>query len=264
MILVGEVESLWRYPVKSMGGESVRTLRVGPQGVEGDRLLAFASSGAPAGKPLLRGSERHAMLRYRARFRAQLRARFPAQLQARFGPEEARPAEPSSVEITTPGGRRFLPDDPALLALLQRETQDEPGDAPRHTMWLKRSDRPMTDCRPIALLSTATLAQLSSEMGLPIRADRFRANVLLTLHSQQGFEEDGFVGRQLLFGEHTRIAVRERDPRCRIVAVDPATGDAMPALMTMLGRRHEGKVGIYGTAVLPGPITVGDAVYVLP
>ena len=44
MSVVGKVDSLWRYPVKSMRGEELEEAFVGFSGVYGDRLLL---SGAP-------------------------------------------------------------------------------------------------------------------------------------------------------------------------------------------------------------------------
>ena len=38
MELIGTVESLWRYPVKSMRGEELQEAFVGFSGVYGDRL----------------------------------------------------------------------------------------------------------------------------------------------------------------------------------------------------------------------------------
>lgn len=59
---IGTVESLWRYPVKSMRGEELREAFVGFSGVYGDRLYAFRSSAAPKGFPYLTGREQQEML----------------------------------------------------------------------------------------------------------------------------------------------------------------------------------------------------------
>ena len=56
MSLVGKVESLWRYPIKSMRGEELEEAFVGFSGVYGDRLYAFKSSAAPKGFPYLTGA----------------------------------------------------------------------------------------------------------------------------------------------------------------------------------------------------------------
>jgi hypothetical protein len=41
MTVVGRVESLWRYPVKSVRGEEITQSYLGFSGVYGDRLYAF-------------------------------------------------------------------------------------------------------------------------------------------------------------------------------------------------------------------------------
>ena len=47
MGVVGKVESLWRYPVKSMAGEEREALFVGYAGVYGDRLFAIGNAASP-------------------------------------------------------------------------------------------------------------------------------------------------------------------------------------------------------------------------
>src|SRR5208282_6352628 len=69
MSLVGHVESLWRYPVKSMRGEKLESAFIGFSGVYGDRLYAFQNSAAPAGFPYLTGRELEQMLLHQPRFR---------------------------------------------------------------------------------------------------------------------------------------------------------------------------------------------------
>ncbi|MCH7578107.1 MAG: MOSC N-terminal beta barrel domain-containing protein [Chloroflexi bacterium] len=39
--VVGSVDALWRYPVKSMQGEEVEESEVGPRGLAGDRAYAL-------------------------------------------------------------------------------------------------------------------------------------------------------------------------------------------------------------------------------
>jgi uncharacterized protein YcbX len=44
---IGTVESLWRYPVKSMRGEELSEAFISFAGVYGDRLCAFKGSDRP-------------------------------------------------------------------------------------------------------------------------------------------------------------------------------------------------------------------------
>src|SRR5437763_16623764 len=82
MEVVGEIESLWRYPVKSMRGEELQEAFVGFPGVYGDRLYASRSSAAPKGFPWLTAREQAGMLLYRPRYRHPERSLKPGNLAA--------------------------------------------------------------------------------------------------------------------------------------------------------------------------------------
>jgi len=68
MSVIGRVDSVWRYPVKSMRGEELPEIFAAFAGVYGDRLFAFKSSAAPSGFPYLTGREAHDMLLFRPAF----------------------------------------------------------------------------------------------------------------------------------------------------------------------------------------------------
>ena len=56
MSIVGKVDSLWRYPVKSMRGEELEEAFAGYPGVYGDRVFAFKSSASPSGISVFHGA----------------------------------------------------------------------------------------------------------------------------------------------------------------------------------------------------------------
>src|SRR5437016_6810351 len=150
MSLIGHVESVWRYPVKSMAGEELPEIYAGFAGVWGDRLFAFKSSATPTGFPYLTGREAHQLLMYRPRFRDPERAAKPANLAEAeeisplLNPVAADPAD-LALEVETPSGEVLAIDDPALL----RQLEARVGEG--HSLTLLRSDRAITDCRPISL-----------------------------------------------------------------------------------------------------------------
>jgi len=49
MKIIGTIESLWRYPVKSMSGEEMTEAFMGFSGFYGDRCCAFKNSAARKG-----------------------------------------------------------------------------------------------------------------------------------------------------------------------------------------------------------------------
>ena len=103
MAIIGKVESLWRYPVKSMGGEELSEAFVGFAGVYGDRLFAFRSAGRPSGFPYLTGREQMKMVLYRPRFRHPDKAAKPPNCRGR---EHRAWAEPDLRRSRGPCRRR--------------------------------------------------------------------------------------------------------------------------------------------------------------
>src|SRR5438309_3821711 len=127
---VGKVESLWRYPVKSMRGESLQEAFIGFAGVYGDRLYAFRSSAAPKGFPYMTAREQEAMLQYCPAYRHPDRMTKPANLA------EAEALGPGvtllyadganlMVDVDTPSGERLPIDEPRLIGMLQEGLRDK-------------------------------------------------------------------------------------------------------------------------------------------
>src|SRR5712664_4875039 len=80
MSVVGKVDSLWRYPVKSMRGEELNEAFAGFAGIYGDRVFAFRSSASHKGFPYLTAREQRRLLQYRPRFRFPEKAARPINL----------------------------------------------------------------------------------------------------------------------------------------------------------------------------------------
>src|SRR5579864_7171581 len=56
-IEIGHVEAIYRYPVKSMGGEGLEAANLGWHGLDGDRRLAFRRIDDRSGFPWLSASK---------------------------------------------------------------------------------------------------------------------------------------------------------------------------------------------------------------
>jgi hypothetical protein len=259
MNVVGHVESLWRYPVKSMRGEALPEAFVSFSGILGDRLYAVHNAAAPKAFPYLTARGRSDMLRYRPFFREGERAVLPSNLAEAeaLGPG-VTPLYPShdelAVDVETPAGEVLWIDDPRLLDALGDDK------SPASALTIRRSDRALTDCRPISMVSTQTVRKIGDAVGLPLDQRRFRANIYLDLASGEGFAEDQYVGRQLRIGSKVVIAVLERDIRCKMIGFDPETSEANPEILKYVARNHDGKAGIYAAVLVEGMVRAGDEI----
>jgi uncharacterized protein len=260
MSVIGKVDSLWRYPVKSMRGEELDELFAGFSGIYGDRLFAFESSASPKGFPYLTAREQNRLLQYRPRFRHPDKAARPINLTEAEG-MGANPvwadASELMVDVETPDGQTLAIDDPALIDLLRADIDQ------KHQLALMRSERAMTDCRPVSIFSLQSGRQLEEETGTPIDKRRFRANVYVDLTSAQGFAENEFVGKSLRIGPKVVVTVLERDARCVMITLDPDTGEKTPAILKKVAQAHEGMAGVYGAVMVEGMLRKGDPVEVL-
>jgi hypothetical protein len=260
MNIVGKVDSLWRYPVKSMRGEELEEAFAGYPGVYGDRVFAFKSSASPIGFPYFTAREQRRLLKYRPRFRHPGKAARPVNLteadRMGAGPLAADISE-LIVDVETPEGKTLAIDDPVLMDMLRANV-----DA-KHELTLMRSHRAMTDCRPMSIFSLQSARQLSEETGMSVDKRRFRANVYVELASDQGFGENELVGRSLKIGTKVIISVLERDPRCMMITLDPDTGEQAPAILKKVAQAHEGTAGVYGAVIVEGMLHKGDSVDLL-
>ena len=259
MEIIGAVESVWRYPVKSMRGEELQEAFVGFPGIYGDRVYAFRNSAAPKGFPFLTARELESLLLYQPRFRKPELMAKPANLaEAEAIAPGATPVYADSAELAmdvdTPSGGRLAIDDPTLIGLLRANIRET------HELALLRSDRAMTDCRPVSLFSIQTARQLGEELGINLDKRRFRANIYVDLKSGRGFDEDALVGRTLRVGAKTIIRVMDRDPRCKMITLDPDTGQQNVEVMRHLAHAHETKAGVDGAVLVEGTVRPGDGI----
>jgi uncharacterized protein YcbX len=260
MSIIGKVDSLWRYPVKSMRGEELDEAFAGFSGIYGDRLFAFRSSASPKGFPYLTAREQQKLLQHRPHFRNPDKAARPINLAE----AEAMGANPVSgdltelmVDVETPNGETLAIDDPVLIGTLRT------GIDQKHQLTLMRSERALTDCRPVSIFSLQSARQLSEETGTPVDKRRFRANIYVDLTSAEGFAENEFVGRSLRIGPKVVVRILERDARCMMITLDPDTGEKTPALLKKVAQAHGGMAGVYGAVLVEGMLRKGDSVEVL-
>jgi MOSC domain-containing protein len=260
MSIIGKVDSLWRYPVKSMRGEELDETFAGFSGVYGDRLFAFTSSASPKGFPYFTAREQTKLLQYRPHFRHPDKAARPINLTE----AESMGANPVSadaselmVDVETPDGRTLAIDDPALIEMVRSDIDQ------KHQLTLMRSERALTDCRPVSIFSLQSARQLAEETGVPIDKRRFRANVYVDLTSGGGFAENDFVGRSLRIGPKLVVRILERDARCVMITLDPDTTEKTPQILKKVAQAHEGMAGVYGAVMVEGMLHKSDPVEVL-
>ena len=237
-VKIGEVEALFRYPVKSMSGERLETAALGWHGLDGDRRLAFRRVEDRSGFPWLTASKLPELIL--------------------FAPQRREPAVRESLpsHVRTPEGA----DLPIFGEELATDVARRHG-SPVEMMYLNRG---IFDEAGVSLMTSTTVAETSRLAGQRPDVRRFRPNVVIASSRSIPFEEDEWLGGVLTFGEGkdaATISIVNRDERCSMVNFDPDSARPDPNLLKTIVRLRENMLGVYGTTTQRGPLAVGQPVF---
>jgi uncharacterized protein len=240
--MVGTVAALWRWPVKSMGGERVRALRVDGRGAGGDRTHAVFHEHKGAHKPLT-AREAPRLLAWHAEY--------PFNRDGALDPRD-----PPRATVVDPEGHRYVWGDPRLKGALEQDLG--------RSVDLHRDVSGLQDLERTLLVTTkASLDALSEELDGPIDIRRFRPNVHLELNAEP-WAELGWEGRELAFAGGVRVRFLHPCERCAIPTRHPDTQEKWPGLLRHLTARHGMAFGINARVVAGGRVEIGGRVELLP
>ena len=234
---IGHVEAIFRYPVKSMGGERLEVADLGWHGIDGDRRLAFRRMEDRSGFPWLSAGKLPDLVRY-------------APLRRDDDPDDL------PTHIRAPDGREL----PVFGEELAAEVGRRHG-APVQMMRLKHG---IYDEACISVIASETVNEIGRLAGRSLDVRRFRPNVVVHLTRPGAFQEDEWVGGVLSFGEEDdgpAISVTMRDVRCSMVNLDPDSASPAPEVLKAVVRANQNKAGVYGTIIRVGLVAVGQTVF---
>ncbi|MFI5532536.1 MOSC domain-containing protein [Kitasatospora sp. NPDC051853] len=228
--IIGVIERLWRYPVKSTGGERLDSVEVDERGLAGDRLYAVRDGAGKlgSGKSTRRFRRMDGLLR----------------LGSRLGTRLTAP------ELLDPLGKPVADPDAFLRAYLQREDVE-----------LAREDTVSHfDQLPVSVLTTATLDWLRGRLPLTaVDERRFRPNVLLrTPPGTAPFAEDAWFGRSVAAPTGLVLDFVRSSERCVMSgSAQPGLPHA-PEILKTITQVHDGRLDALATVAQPGRLRVGD------
>lgn len=293
MPYVGELEQIWRYPVKSMGGERLKDAYIDVGGLRGDRIWAVRDEekGVITG-----GKKMPALMLCSARFLeeptidrettvapavaitlpdgTELRSDAPSVherlshfLGRQVTLQRIRPASERHhyrAEKTTASSLRDalglaqgepLPDFSAYPLKLMRELGQYA--TPRGTYF---------DAYPLHMLTTATLEvlrTLSPQSDFDVR--RFRPNFVVHTGEDTTFVELAWCDGRLRMGANGFVArVHVPTTRCSMTMRAQRELRADPSVLKTIAGQANRCVGVYGGVDSPGRVRMGDPIDLAP
>jgi uncharacterized protein YcbX len=276
--VIGTVAALYRYPVKSMQGEQVRTMEVSQRGVSGDRAVALldceTSQIASAHHP----GKWAVLLHCSARWEhdailvtlpdgdtmpvgAELEARISAlsERSVRFIREAPPDAQYEFMLPDVPGAAPapFIDYTLSLAGVAS-------GPVGRLPIAMQAPRSSLLDVAAVHIVTTSSLSALTAGRGDPdIR--RFRPNILVDNGETPAYVEGSWTGQKLQIAEAT-LDITMPTPRCLVPTLRQAGVDPHRDTLVALARDNRleygpGRwacLGAYASVSGGGQISVGD------
>jgi len=222
------VSAIWRFPVKSMAGESLEAVEVDERGLVGDRVWAVYDVDG-----------RLASGKNTRRFR---------RMDPVFG--VAARTVGDAVELVFPGGGTAVAGESAADLALSDHFGEEVELGPE-------ADVPHQDAGQVSVVGTATLRALAALSGLAEPVDPRHLRTNLVVETDEPFVEESWLGRKLAVGG-VRLRPLERIERCRMVDIEQVGLPAIQGLLKAVGAHRDLCAGVYADVVEPGRLAVGD------
>ncbi|MEW9547659.1 MOSC domain-containing protein [Nonomuraea sp. NPDC050783] len=248
------VETLRRYPVKSLLGEEVAESEVSERGLAGDRARAVLD--VATGK--IASAKNPRLWR---RLLTLEGAAVPADEElSRLLGREVRVIDtpPEGAELDRSVPERVLAE--GIEAEVPYTVSTLGAGAPAGTFF---------DFAPVHLITTAALERIGA-LGPRgrVEAVRYRPNLVVAT-DQEGFPENDWVGRRLRVGAEVVLEIIVASPRCAVPTLAHGALDRDPDALRTVSRHNRVPVfgmdpqpcaGVYARVARPGRIRKGDPV----
>lgn len=223
------VVKLWRYPVKSMLGESCESLEVDPRGIVGDRQYAVRDRNGKlgSGKNTRRFRQIDGLLGFQASYEGDIPV------------------------VRFPDGRKLRADDSAI--------HGELSDSLRQPVILAREAQVAHfDAGPIHLLTTGSLAWLRGKLpDARIDERRSRPNLVIEVAGDEPVERT-WLDKVLTVGDSVKLKVCASTERCVMTTLAQAELPDDDRILQWLAAEAGMRFGVYAEVLTPGRITLGD------
>jgi uncharacterized protein len=233
----GTLVQIWRYPISSIGGETLQDAELTSTGVAGDRewCLIDPQTGEVAAPEK----------RKRWRSAPQLQARGGHVLELRLSDGQWMPALAPETPRALEGHFGFRVE---LRPVLGGGDSSGPN-----------AVKPRYQREPIHLVTTASMRRLASLLpGSVIDPRRFRPNLVIdTGEAEEGsFLEQAWMGREWSIGT-ARLRVVRPCTRCGFTVIAQPELGLDPAILAAITKAGEGAFGVLCSVVQPGRVQVG-------
>ena len=226
----GTVESLWRYPVKSLIGESLDSFDIDSRGVSGDRLYAISNTDGKFGSGKNTRRFRH--------------------IDGLFS-MSAETTE-NGISITFPDGNILLDSAPSINSVISKTLG-------QNVTLIKEGNISHFDDGAIHILTTASLSLLHEKLpNSGVEPRRFRPNIVIASE----YHDQELLGK-IINIDAVSLEITHKTERCRMITIEQPGLDRRPEILKAISKDFDLDFGVYAKVISIGSVSIGDNVEVV-
>ena len=267
-ILVGVVDSLWRYPVKSMLGEKLDQVDVVSKGLLGDRAYALWDRETERIASAKNPKKWAKLLGFQAGFVSSPKPQTSIP-PVKFALPDGSTATSDNIDINATLSQAVGRDVQLISSVPEAPSLDQywpdiEGALNREIITqLFMPSGTFFDSCPIHAITTATLTQLKNIYPEgAFEPCRFRPNILIEpKDSEAAFIEDGWVGSKMFIGDHVCLSIDTSCPRCVVTTIAQLDLPTDLNILRTTTKHNKTIAGIRTSVLQEGVIRCGDQIW---
>lgn len=272
---IGKIESIFRYPIKSIRGEKLFEVSIDENGVKGDRIFAFKDCQTGLIVSCKHPKKWKKLLELSATLnkdnsiivKDDYNTKWTNNLEIETRIYELTSRSVKLESVSNNKERQFREADRSNVDNLGAEILQE-------SLSIASKSNHFFDFAPLHLITSSSLSHIKKkyEEG-DFDAQRFRPNLIIKTNEEHGFLENEWLGKKIMIGDELIIKIIEPSPRCVLVTLKQGKlKEDKEILRTIVnnssaksytyfpGKILKGTLGVYAIIINQGKIKLGDKV----
>ncbi|GAB5471908.1 MAG: MOSC domain-containing protein [Maribacter sp.] len=278
MTEIGTIESIFRYPIKSLGGEKLLDALIDQNGVEGDRYFAFKDCESGFIVSCKHPTKWGGIIELSATINKgnsivvkdsdEKIITGKEEIESKIRELTSRKVELISVKDNL--GRQYREADRSNIDEVGATIKQEP-------LSIVGNETHFFDFAPLHLITSSSLDYINMFYSKgDFNVQRFRPNLFIKTANSNKFEENEWIGKKIRIGHNLEIKIVEPTPRCVLTTLKQgelekdrkilktiAQNSSAKRFTFFPGETLKGTLGVYSIVLKKGSVKVGDKVQLI-
>lgn len=265
---LGQVSQIFRYPIKSMGGEELKSAQINQKGLVGDRTYALIDTETNKIVSAKNPKKWTNIFKYFAKYISEPN-NDSCEIQIEFPNQQISLSSDNDIneKLSKAFGRsvKLTSSVPKVVQLEEYFADIEDIKQHGNVSDANMANGTFFDLGTIHLLTTATLKKFQElYCDGNFHISRFRPNIVIETNSNDiGFIENEWIGRKIAIGNEVILEIKEACPRCVMTTLEQRELPKDINILKTILKENSGNLGVYADVISSGTIHQKDFIQII-